>query len=437
MKYTPYHNPNPLRKDIQNYLNTFQNTSSSRPFSSTHSLRYISNHNPTVNPNFQILAQSNPKSSPSITSSSPKSIHNVHTYKHRACSRSNNHCSLLNTESNVCSYTHSSVPVNNEVQINNEVDLMNFQIKCNVLLAKLESLKTGNNNYNKLSNFEKDIFIDESGNKLHINRTNEKEEEDLSILADELVDVFELDTLSHNNNAQIWSENDRNMNNDMVVQSISLGEELKIGDLIVDTYHADINRNNNHHEIKNKELSLNNNNSHKKGINIDNEKIYSEDIYTLTESNEKEKNYNERNSNNAFNINPTFKTTDLNEKDIINRRKDNIQYDLSHNDELPMLNQVLRKKNENNKNQEVVDLNINRNENTNGKEKVLPAFKEMSVQTCSEFSVCALQPINLNLNQQLTFSTPLKNEESKDLVGSGIFSSSEVNRGSISNENDP
>ena len=434
MKYIPYHNPNPLRKDIQSYLHTFQNTSFSRPHSTTHSIRYMSNKSLTVNPNIQIITQSNPNNSPSITPSSPKSVHNIHTYKRHACSRSNNHYSLLNTESNLCSYTNSSLPINNDVQTNKNFDLMNFQIKCNVLLAKLESLKMGNNNYEKLGNFERDTFIEKPDNKLQINRTDEKEEEeDLSILADELVDVFELDTINHNNNAQIWSENDKNTNNDMVIQSISVGEELKIGDLIVDTNQVDIN-NNHHHDIRNKELSINNNNSHKKGINIDNEKIYSEDIYTLTESNEKEKNFNERNSNNTFNINPPFKATDLNEKDIINVRKDNMQYDLSNNSELPMLNQVLQTKNENNKNQELIDLN--RNDNSNCKDKVLPSFKEMSVQTCSEFSVSVLQPINLNMNQQLMFSSPVKNEESKDLVGSGIFSSSELNRASITNENE-
>ena len=183
MKYTPYHNPNPLRKDIQSYLHTFQNTSFSRPHSTNHSIRYMSNKSLTVNPNIQIITQSNLNNSPSIISSSPKSVHNIHTYKRHACSRSNNHYSLLNTESNLCSYTNSSLPINNDVQTNKDFDLMNFQIKCNVLLAKLESLKMGNNNYEKLGNFERNTFIDKSENKLQINWTNEKEEEeDLSII---------------------------------------------------------------------------------------------------------------------------------------------------------------------------------------------------------------------------------------------------------------
>jgi hypothetical protein len=235
---------------------------------------------------------------------------------------------------------------------NKNAEIMKFRIQCDVLLAKLTNFKTIPCEHKKLIQFKENKFernfihktIEEDNcrafHNINIGTKHNKldeliedEEDNLSDLADELVDTFELHTIKKKSNIHVKSNRENKKN-------ILYNEgELKFVDLIKE----------NDGILQSKEFSPMNSGFHKKKKSVDSEKKFTEDLYTLTESNEKEKHFLENNIN--FSSSLTSKPLELNEKDISTINKEILNCESNNNDllnikELPTLNKVLQ----NNKN---------------------------------------------------------------------------------------
>ena len=300
MKYIPYHKPKPLRNTIKDYIETFQNTLLSRPLPTSHSLPYTSNIDSSFNYFHSQEQLTLPSNSSSLSPKSPRTPKYSVLYSnpikngHPGYSYSSPHYSLPHTEPNLQANRNSSTI--ESISQNQNAEIMKFRIKCDVLLAKLKNFKTIPCKQKKLIQFKennkfKRDFIHktiEEDNHITCNNFNtgtkhnkleeliEDEEENLSDLADELVDTFELDKFKKKSNidVKIDKENKKNI--------LHYERELNVGDLIKENDGI-------------KEFSPISSGFHKKKKSVDSEKKFTEDLYTLTESNEK--NFIENNNN--------------------------------------------------------------------------------------------------------------------------------------------
>ena len=434
MKYIPYHKPKPLRNDIKDYLESCPNSLLSRPLPTSHSLPYTCNTDSSFNCFHSQEHFALPSDSNSLSPRTPKySVLYSNPIKngYPGYSYSSPHYSLPHTEPNLQANRNSS-SIESTSQ-NQNAEIMKFRIQCDVLLAKLTNFKTVPCEHKKLIQFKENKFkrnfihktIEEDNSKTFHNINTgtkhnkldeliEDEEDNLSDLADELVDTFELDTIKKKSNIHVKT-NRENKKNILYDEG-----ELKLGDLIKE----------NDGILQSKEFSPMNSGFHKKKKSVDSEKKFTEDLYTLTESNEKEKHFLKNNINLSSSL--TSKPLELNEKDISTINKEILNCESNNNNdllnikELPTLNKVLQN-NKNNRYAIEEDKQGNYNNRT--------TFQEIGVQTSSDFNNYVPQSINLNINQQVTSPISLKKEESKDnLINSNIFSSSELNRGSFKNE---
>lgn len=171
---------------------------------------------------------------------------------------------------------------NNCVQIQNKIEMINMKMKCAILLSRIENLnimlpngccndgnsnnnnnvvKLKHNNVNKRKNTlykkKKHNNSNNTSNSNNNNNTKRKtvnvnqdinDEYNLSNLADELVDVFGLDNSNNNNNTTNNTNITTNDNKPALIldhYGSGRSEEMKLGELIIDTMNDNTTTNNN------------------------------------------------------------------------------------------------------------------------------------------------------------------------------------------------
>ena len=298
--------------------------------------------------------------------------------------------SYISTSSSLCRNKSALNKSQNSLKLNvdNKVEMINMRLRCDILRAKIENLKV---------RIPKHKEIPKNKQKQIKSKKNHHEEEDnLSNLADKLVNVFGLE----------------NNTNNIITEDNQINEELKFGELITDFIvdSGDVNSRNKYNDDMLYVLSESNDNEKKgnENSNKNNEldRIKVNILNALNETETKDTHTNNKNNNNITKI--TF-------------REQGIQ---TNNDEyINELQSLNNNKNENTKFQPTVietlpDFNKNNPNNT------ITIITDNNIATKNE----STNPIlNTEEEEDLIFSTIMENAKRMEEEQKNIKISEKIN----------